>query len=237
MTLQKVMSQVRRALDDYHMITDNDRIAVGISGGKDSLTLLLALHGLMRFYPKPFTLHAVTVDLGFDNLDLDKIQELCNKIEIPYTIVKTQIAEIVFEGHREENPCSLCAKLRKGAFNNAIKKEGCNKIAYAHHRDDMIATMFLSLLYEGRFQALEPVTYLEKSGLTLIRPLLYMRESDVVGFTNKAALPVVKSPCPADGKTRRKYVEELLRRIDREPPGAKNRIFTAIENGWLDNWK
>ncbi|MCI8644530.1 MAG: tRNA 2-thiocytidine(32) synthetase TtcA [Lachnospiraceae bacterium] len=237
MTLQKVMSQVRRALDDYHMITDNDRIAVGISGGKDSLTLLLALHGLMRFYPKPFTLHAVTVDLGFDNLDLDKIQELCNKIEIPYTIVKTQIAEIVFEGHREENPCSLCAKLRKGAFNNAIKKEGCNKIAYAHHRDDMIATMFLSLLYEGRFQALEPVTYLEKSGLTLIRPLLYMRESDVVGFTNKAALPVVKSPCPADGKTRRKYVEELLRRIDRENPGAKNRIFTAIENGWLDNWK
>ncbi len=234
MTLQKVMSQVRRALDDYHMITDNDRIAVGISGGKDSLTLLLALHGLMRFYPKPFTLHAVTVDLGFDNLDLDKIQELCNKIEIPYTIVKTQIAEIVFEGHREENPC---AKLRKGAFNNAIKKEGCNKIAYAHHRDDMIATMFLSLLYEGRFQALEPVTYLEKSGLTLIRPLLYMRESDVVGFTNKAALPVVKSPCPADGKTRRKYVEELLRRIDRENPGAKNRIFTAIENGWLDNWK
>lgn len=237
MTLQKVMSQVRRALDDYHMITDNDRIAVGISGGKDSLTLLLALHGLMRFYPKPFTLHAVTVDLGFDNLDLDKIQELCNKIEIPYTIVKTQIAEIVFEGHREENPCSLCAKLRKGAFNNAIKKEGCNKIAYAHHRDDMIATMFLSLLYEGRFQALEPVTYLEKSGLTLIRPLLYMRESDVVGFTNKAALPVVKSPCPADGKTRHKYVEELLRRIDRENPGAKNRIFTAIENGWLDNWK
>ena len=237
MTLQKVMSQVRRALDDYHMITDNDRIAVGISGGKDSLTLLLALHGLMRFYPKPFTLHAVTVDLGFDNLDLDKIQELCNKIEIPYTIVKTQIAEIVFEGHREENPCSLCAKLRKGAFNNAIKKEGCNKIAYAHHRDDMIATMFLSHLYEGRFQALEPVTYLEKSGLTLIRPLLYMRESDVVGFTNKAALPVVKSPCPADGKTRRKYVEELLRRIDRETPGAKNRIFTAIENGWLDNWK
>lgn len=237
MTLQKVMSQVRRALDDYHMITDNDRIAVGISGGKDSLTLLLALHGLMRFYPKPFTLHAVTVDLGFDNLDLDKIQELCNKIEIPYTIVKTQIAEIVFEGHREENPCSLCAKLRKGAFNNAIKMEGCNKIAYAHHRDDMIATMFLSLLYEGRFQALEPVTYLEKSGLTLIRPLLYMRESDVVGFTNKAALPVVKSPCPADGKTRRKYVEELLRRIDRENPGAKNRIFTAIENGWLDNWK
>lgn len=237
MTLQKVMSQVRRALDDYHMITDNDRIAVGISGGKDSLTLLLALHGLMRFYPKPFTLHAVTVDLGFDNLDLDKIQELCNKIEIPYTIVKTQIAEIVFEGHREENPCSLCAKLRKGAFNNAIKKEGCNKIAYAHHRDDMIATMFLSLLYEGRFQALEPVTYLEKSGLTMIRPLLYMRESDVVGFTNKAALPVVKSPCPADGKTRRKYVEELLRRIDRETPGAKNRIFTAIENGWLDNWK
>ncbi|MDE7326895.1 MAG: tRNA 2-thiocytidine(32) synthetase TtcA [Lachnospiraceae bacterium] len=237
MTLQKVMSQVRRAIDDYHMIADNDRIAVGISGGKDSLTLLLALHGLMRFYPKTFSLHAVTVDLGFLNLDLARIQELCNEKAIPYTIVKTQIAEIVFGEHRDENPCSLCAKLRKGALNNAMKEAGCNKIAYAHHRDDMIATMFLSLFYEGRFRALEPVTYLEKSGLTLIRPLLYMKEADVAGFANKAGLPVVKSPCPADGRTRRRYVEELLRQINRDNPGVKERIFTALKDSWLDDWK
>ena len=231
MTLQKVMSQVRRALDDYHMITDNDRIAVGISGGKDSLTLLLALHGLMRFYPKPFTLHAVTVDLGFDNLDLDKIQELCNKIEIPYTIVKTQIAEIVFEGHREENPCSLCAKLRKGAFNNAIKKEGCNKIAYAHHKDDVIETMLLSLLYEGRFHVFSPNTYLDRMDLTVIRPLMYVDEADVIGFQHKYNLPVCKSPCPADGHTKREYAKDLLRSLNQEHPGTSERMFRAILEG------
>lgn len=161
MTLQQVMSQVRRAIDDYDMIQENDRIAVGISGGKDSLALLFALHGLMRFYPKPFTLYAVTVDLGFNNLDLSQIHTLCKERDIPYTVVKTEIGRIIFEERGENNPCSLCAKLRKGALNNAIKEAGCNKIAYAHHRDDVIATMFLSLFYEGRFQTLEPVTYLD----------------------------------------------------------------------------
>jgi tRNA(Ile)-lysidine synthase TilS/MesJ len=229
MTLQQVMSQVRRALDDYHMIQESDHIAVGISGGKDSLTLLMALHGLTRFYPKPFTLHAVTVDLGFNNINFNEIQKLCNKLNVPYTIVKTEIARIVFEERGEENPCSLCAKLRKGALNNAIKSTGCNKIAYAHHREDAITTLFLSLFYEGRFQTLEPVTYLDKSELTLIRPLLYMKEADVIGFVNKANLPVVKNPCPADGNTRRQYIEELLRRLNRENPGIKERIFTAIK--------
>ncbi len=229
MTLQQVMSQVRRALDDYHMIQKDDYIAVGISGGKDSLTLLMALHGLMRFYPKPFTLHAVTVDLGFGNIDFNGIQKLCSKLNVPYTIVKTEIARIVFKEREEENPCSLCAKLRKGALNNAIKSAGCSKIAYAHHREDAIATLFLSLFYEGRFQTLEPVTYLDKSDLTLIRPLLYMKEADVIGFANKANLPVVKNPCPADGNTRRQYIEELLRQLNRENPGVKERIFTAIK--------
>lgn len=229
MTLQQVMSQVRRAIDDYHMIQENDHIAVGISGGKDSLTLLMALHGLTRFYPKPFTLHAVTVDLGFGHIDLNEIHKLCDKLNIPYTIVKTEIARIVFKERGEENPCSLCAKLRKGALNNAIKSAGCNKIAYAHHREDAITTLFLSLFYEGRFQTLEPVTYLDKSGLTLIRPLLYMKEADVIGFANKANLPVVKNPCSADGNTRRQYIEELLRQLNRENPGIKERIFTAIK--------
>ena len=236
MTLQQVMSQVRRAIDDYEMIQENDRIEVGISGGTDSLELLFALHGLMRFYPKPFTLYAVTVDLGFNNLDLSQIYTLCKERDIPYIVVKTEIGRIIFEERDENNPCSLCAKLRKGALNNAIKEAGCNKIAYAHHRDDVIATMFLSLFYEGRFQTLEPVTYLDKSGLTLIRPLLYMKEADISGFAHKAGLPVVKSPCPANGKTRRFYVEELLRRLNRENPGINERIFTAIRNSDLTGW-
>lgn len=236
MTLQQVMSQVRRALDDYDMIQENDRIAVGISGGKDSLTLLCALHGLMRFYPKSFSLCAVTVDLGFGNLAFGQIRSLCKELGIPYTIIQTEIVKIVFQEKKEENPCSLCAKLRKGALNNAMREAGYNKIAYAHHRDDVIATMFLSLFYEGRFQTLEPVTYLDKSSLTLIRPLLYMKEADIIGFSNKAKLPVVKSPCPADGRTRRKYIEEWMRRLNRENPGVLERIFTAVRTSQMNGW-
>ena len=149
MTLQRVLSYIRRAADDYHMIEAGDKIAVGISGGKDSLTLLYGLQGLMRFYPQPFTIHAVTVDLGFHNLDLTGIQELCSKLEVPYTIVKTDIADIIFHERKETNPCSLCAKMRKGALNEAIKKAGCNKIAYAHHKDDVVETMLMSLIFEG----------------------------------------------------------------------------------------
>ena len=148
MKMQQVLSYIRRAVDDYHMIEKGDRIAVGISGGKDSLTLLYGLHGLMRFYPNTFNIHAVTVDLGFDNLNLDKIKELCENLEIPYTIVKTDIANIIFNERKETNPCSLCAKMRKGALNEAIKSAGCNKVAYAHHKDDVVETMLMSLIFE-----------------------------------------------------------------------------------------
>lgn len=237
MELQQVMSHVRRAIDDFQMIDENDKIAVGISGGKDSLTLLYALHGLMRFYPKAFSLHAVTVDLGIGNLDLTQIHALCQKLNIPYTIVKTQIGPIVFNERKETNPCSLCAKMRKGALNNAMKELGCNKIAYAHHRDDIIATMFLSMFYEGRFQTIEPVTYLDQADITVIRPLLYMKEADVIGFTNKMHLPVVKSPCPANGHTRRQYIEDLMRQLNHENPGVHDRIFTAIKNSQMNGWK
>ena len=151
MTLQQVLSQVRRAADDYEMIQDGDKIAVGISGGKDSLTLLYALSALRRFYPHPFELHAVTVDLGFENLNLGKIEALCKELDVPYTIVPTQIASIVFDQRKEKNPCALCAKMRKGALNEAIRGAGCNKIAYAHHKDDVVETLMLSLIYEGRF--------------------------------------------------------------------------------------
>lgn len=236
MKLQQVLSYTRKAVDDYGMICSGDRIAVGISGGKDSLTLLYALHALMRFYPNPFSIHAVTVDLGFDNLNLERIKELCASLEVPYTIVKTDIAKIIFDDRKEHNPCSLCAKMRKGALNEAIKKEGCNKVAYAHHKDDVVETMLLSLIFEGRFHTFSPVTYLDRMDLTVIRPLMYMNESDVIGFVNKHNVPVVKSPCPADGYTKREYAKNLLHQLNQEHPGVRERMFTAIQTGNLKGW-
>ncbi|MCM1263073.1 MAG: tRNA 2-thiocytidine(32) synthetase TtcA [Butyrivibrio sp.] len=236
MKLQQVLSLVRKAVDDYNMIEENDKIAVGISGGKDSLTLLYALHGLKRFYPKRFELYAVTVDLGFDNRNLDEISKLCAELEIPYHIVKTDIGKIIFEDRKESNPCSLCAKMRKGALNDAIKKLGCNKVAYAHHKDDVVDTMMMSLIYEGRFHTFRPVTYLDRMQLTVIRPLIYMKEVDVIGFVNKYEVPVVKSPCPADGHTKREYAKTLIQGINLEAPGVRERMFTAIQNG-MDEWK
>lgn len=236
MKLQQVFSYVRKAIDDYNMIQENDKIAIGISGGKDSLTLLYALHGLQRFYPKHFDIHAVTVDLGFQNLNLEEIKTLCRSLEVEYHIVETDIAQIIFEDRKETNPCSLCAKMRKGALNDAVKAIGCNKVAYAHHKDDVVETMVMSLIFEGRFHTFSPVTYLDRTGLTVIRPLLYMNEADVIGFINKYQLPVVKSPCPADGNTKREYIKELLRHLNQENPGVKERMFTAIQNGKLKGW-
>lgn len=236
MKLQQVLSHVRRAVDDYHMIQTGDRIAIGISGGKDSLTLLYAMNDLKRFYPKHFEICAVTVDLGFDNLKLDRIRELCSTLGVEYMIVKTDIAQIIFEDRREENPCSLCAKMRKGALNQAVKETGCNKVAYAHHKDDVVETMLMSLFYEGRFHTFAPVTYLDRMDMTVIRPLMYMNEADVIGFVNKYNVPVVKSPCPADGHTKREYVKNLLRQLNLENPGVKERMFTAVRTGNMKGW-
>lgn len=236
MKLQQVLSYTRKAIDDYKMIEEGDKIAIGISGGKDSLTLLYALHGLKRFYPIKFDIHAVTVDLGFKNLNLDKIKELCEELGVEYTIVKTDIASIIFEERKESNPCSLCAKMRKGALNDAIKAAGCNKVAYAHHKDDVVETMLMSLIFEGRFHTFSPVTYLDRMDLKVIRPLIYMNEADVIGFVNKYEVPVVKSPCPADGYTKREYIKNLLRTLNLENPGVKERMFTAIREGNLKGW-
>lgn len=236
MKLQQLMSYVRRAIDDYHMIEEGDKIAIGISGGKDSLAMLYAMHGLMRFYPKKFTIHAITVDLGFQNLNFHKIISLCKELDVEYTIVHTEIGKIIFEDRKESNPCSLCAKMRKGALNDAIKAAGCNKVAYAHHKDDVVETMLMSLIFEGRFHTFAPVTYLDRMDLTVIRPLLYMNEADVIGFVNKYEVPVVKSPCPADGNTKREYIKQLLQTLNRENPGVKERMFTAIQNGNLKGW-
>ena len=233
----KLLSYIRRCVEDYDMIKPGDRIAVGISGGKDSLTMLYALHGLRRFYPAPFEIEAITVDLGFPDFDLSPIKALCEEMGIHYTIVKTDIYEVVFQVRKESNPCALCAKMRKGALNQAIKETGCNKVAYAHHKDDVVETMLLSLIFEGRFHSFAPVTYLDRMDLTVIRPLMYVDEADVIGFQHKYQLPVCKSPCPADGHTKREYAKELLQQLCRENPGAKERMFRAVVDGIYSPYK
>ena len=190
MKLQQLLSFTRKAVDEYQMIEAGDKIAVGISGGKDSLTLLYALAGLRRFYPKPFDLIAITVDLGYEKFHTEKIEALCQELDVPYHVVKTDIARILFEERKESNPCSLCAKMRKGALNEAVKKLGCNKVAYAHHKDDIVETMILSLIFEGRFHSFSPKSYLDRMDLTVIRPMMYVNEADVIenmSFLSKRA--------------------------------------------------
>ena len=235
MKLQQLLSYTRRAVDDYRMIAPGDKIAVGISGGKDSLTLLYALSGLKRFYPNPFTIEAITVAV-FKDMNYDPVKKLCEELQVNYTIVPTDIGDIVFQQRKEENPCSLCAKMRKGAFNEQAKALGCNKVAYAHHKDDIVETMLMSLIYEGRFHSFSPYTYLDRMDLTVIRPLMYVTEADIIGFKNRYQLPVCKNSCPADGHTKREYAKELVRKLSMENPGAKERMFTAIVNGRIPGW-
>lgn len=236
MKLQRLLSLTRQAVDDYNMIEEGDRIAIGISGGKDSLTLLYALANLKRFYPKHFELEAISVNLGFDSMDYDKVGDLCSSLGVHLTVVTTEIYDIVFNKRKESNPCSLCAKLRKGALNQAVLSLQCNKVAYAHHKDDFIETLFMSMLYEGQLHCFPPVTHFEDTGISVIRPLMYVNEADVIGFKNANSLPVMKNPCPADGNTKREYVKQLIRQINKETPGVKNRLFHAVVTGDFSDW-
>lgn len=236
MKLQQLYSLTRKAIDEYKMIQEGDRIAVGISGGKDSLTLLYALAGLRRFYPNKFDIEAISVHLGFPGFDLSPITRLCEQLNVRHTIVETEIAQIIFDNRKEANPCSLCAKMRKGSFNEKAKELGCNKIAFAHHKDDVVETLLMSLLFEGRIHSFSPVTYLDRMDLTVIRPLMFVDEADVKGFRNLYDLPVCKNPCPVDGYTKRQYAKELVASLNHDHPGAKDRIFTAILDGNLQGW-
>lgn len=236
MKIQRLLSLTRQAVDCYHMIDDGDKIAIGISGGKDSLTLLYALHGLKRFYPKKFDICAITVDLGLGNLQLASVQSLCSELSVPYTIIPTDIGKILFDVRKESNPCSLCAKMRKGALNTAAKELGCNKIAYAHHKDDLIETMLMSLIYEGRFHSFSPYTYLDRMDISVIRPMLFVSEAEVIGFQHRYHLPVCKNPCPVDGHTKREYVKMLTRQLEKENPGAKDCMYHAVLHGNIPGW-
>lgn len=234
---KRILSYTRRAVDDYEMIRDGDKIAVGVSAGKDSLTLLCALSALRRFYPKKFELQAITVDMGFDGADFTPIRKLCEELDVPYTVVPTEIQKIIFEVRKEKNPCSLCAKMRRGALHTAAKELGCNTVALGHHFDDVIETFMLNLFFEGRLGCFQPVTYLSRMDIRLIRPMIYMPEKDVRYFANSASLPVIKSPCPADGNTQREEMKQLLAKLDRENKGLRYRIFGAIQRGEIDGFK
>lgn len=236
MKRQKLLSLVRQAVERYGMIEEGDRIAVGVSGGKDSLTLLLALEELSRFYPKKFSVCAVRVDLGFGDADDREVRKFCRELSTEYSAVRTQIGQIVMVGRKEKNPCALCAKLRKGALVKEALRMGCNKIAYAHHKDDFIETMLLSLIFQGQFYAFPPVTWFADTKLTILRPLMLVEEAQVKGFCSRYQIPVMKSLCPVDGTTKRAYAKKLLEQIQREHPGAKERMFHAITEGRIPDW-
>jgi len=218
------------------MIQEGDRIAVGVSGGKDSLTLLVELKKLQRFFPKKFDLEAVTLTMGIGEFDLTPVKKLCSEIEVNYTVEETLIGRIVFDERKEENPCSLCANLRRGALHNTAKRLNCNKVALAHHRDDVIETLLLSTFYEGRIHTFSPVTYLERKDLYLIRPLVYTEEKEVKAFIKHYGIQTVPSPCHVNGKTKRQYIKELLMEMGKETRDIKSNLFGAIRRAGIDGW-
>ena len=235
--IKRILSYVRRGVDDYSMIEEGDRIAVGVSAGKDSLTLLCALAKLRIFYPKKFELTAITVDMGFEGSDFSSIAKLCEELDVPYHIIPTQISTVIFNVRKEKNPCSLCAKMRRGALYGAARELGFNKVALGHHFDDVVETFMLNLFFEGRLGCFQPVTYLSNTQITLIRPMLYMPEKDIKYFASKAELPVVKSLCPADGNTEREEMKKLLASLEKENKGLRYRIFGAIQRGNIDGFR
>ena len=238
--MNKILSLTRRCVEDYDMIHHGDRIAVGVSGGKDSLMLLMALAKLREFYPIPFTVEAITLDLGTSDPgqrnDFQPVARLCQELCVPYTVIPTQIRWVIFNARQEKNPCALCSKMRRGALHAALQERGISKIALGHHYDDAVETMLMSLFLEGRISCFQPVTYLDRSGVTQIRPLLYVQEREVKGAVRRLALPVVKNPCPANGSTKREEMKELLLELDKRFPNLKKKIFGAIQRYPLYGW-
>ena len=234
--MQNMMGRIRRCAEDYNMIAEGDKIAVGVSGGKDSLTLLYLLAALRRYYPAHYELQAVTIDMGLPGMDFSPVAALCEKLEVPYQIKKTEIGPIIFDYRHERNPCSMCAKMRRGALNDVLLSLGCNKIALGHHFDDAVETFLMSLLYEGRIGCFEPVTYLSRSGVTQIRPMLYIGEKAIEHFAQSRQLPVVHNVCPADKHTKRQEVKELIAALQAQYPDLKTKIFGAMQRLPLPQW-
>lgn len=234
--MQHILGQVRRCVEDYHMIEAGDKVAVGVSGGKDSLLTLTALARLRDFYPISFQLEAITLETGTPGMSFDAVAELCRELEVPYTRIHVPVYQIVFEERKEKNPCSLCAKLRRGSLNTALTERGIHKIALGHHYDDAIETLLMNLLFEGRIGCFQPVTYLDRTGITQIRPLLYCREADIRRTVERLRLPVVHNPCPATGSTRRQEVKDLIHQLEGRYPDIKQKLFGSLQRYPLYGW-
>ena len=233
--MQRLMGLTRRCAEDYHMIAPGDRIAVGVSGGKDSLTLLLLLARLREYWPGGFELEAMTADMGL-GMDFSPVEAFCRQLGVPYTLIPTKIGPIIFDYRQEKNPCSMCAKLRRGALHNAMRERGSHKIALGHHHDDAVETFLMSLIYEGRLSCFQPVTELDRTGITQIRPMLYLSEQAITHFAQRMDLPVVHNLCPADKSTKREEIKQLLYRLGEDYPGVKERIFGAMQRLPLPEW-
>lgn len=234
--MQKLMGLVRRCVEDYNMIESGDRIAVGVSGGKDSLVLLMLLAGLRSYSDKPFELEAITIDMGL-GMDYSAIADFCKKLEVPYTVVPTQIGPIIFDYRKEKNPCSMCSKMRRGALNQAILDRGFHKLALGHHYDDAVETFVMSLVYEGRISCFQPVTNLDRTGIIQIRPMLYIHEKTVDHFARRMELPVLENRCPVDKHTKREEIKNLVYELSARYPDLKERIFGAMQRYPLPEWE
>ena len=233
--MQKLMGLVRRCVEDYHMIEAGDRIAVGVSGGKDSLALLVFLAELRKYHNHPFTLEAITIDMGL-GMDYSGIEELCRQLDVPFTLVSTQIGPIIFDHRKEKNPCSMCSKMRRGALNQALLDRGLNKLALGHHYDDAVETFLMSLLYEGRISCFQPVTNLDRSGVIQIRPMLYIHERTIDNFVMRRQLPVLENRCPVDKSTKREEIKQLVFELSARYPDLKERVFGAMQRLPLPEW-
>lgn len=234
--MQRLIGLVRRCVEDYDMIAEGDRIAVGVSGGKDSLALLVFLAELRKYHNKKFDIEAITIDMGL-GMDYSGIAALCEKLDVPYTKVDTQIGPIIFDYRKEKNPCSMCSKMRRGALNQALLDRGMNKLALGHHFDDAVETFMMSLLYEGRISCFQPVTNLDRMGVIQIRPMLYIHERSIDNFVNKAQLPVLENRCPVDKTTKREEIKQLIYDLSKTYPDLKDRVFGAMQRFPLPEWE
>lgn len=234
--MQRLVGLVRRCAEDYDMIKPGDRIGIGVSGGKDSLTLLVLLAELKKYNHKPFDLEAVTVDLGF-GMDFSGIEKLCRDLDVPFNLVRTQIAPVIFDYRQEKNPCSMCAKMRRGAINQTLLERGLNKLALGHHYDDAVETFMMSLLYEGRISCFQPVTDLDRTGIIQIRPMLYIHEQTVDNFASRMNLPIIQNRCPVDKRTKREEIKKLVYELSGRYPDLKERVFGAMQRLPLPEWE
>ena len=235
--MQRILSNLRKAIEEYNMIEEGDKIAVALSGGKDSITMLMALKHLQIFYPKKYEIIAVSINPGFENFDTNLLTEICNKVEVPLFIENTNAKEIVFDIRKEKNPCSLCANLRRGTINSVAIRENCNKIALGHNKDDVIETYMLNTLYTGNISTFAPVAYMDRTKITLIRPLIYLLEKDIKRFIKKENIIVMQKCCPIDGHSKRAEMKLLIEQLQKEIPQVKENLFGAIIRSAIPGWE